>query len=131
MRCVHIHGVERLCRDNICVFFHSLAQCFFGFDHIGERSTHFLPTPRFESTVGVYPQHVGGQVSRGLLHQLDDLFLCWNIGRMDVVDTRANLIGIGEFLKTSSSAMFDLDVSMVITSASMSAIDSMMSLNAE
>ena len=73
---------------------------FFGFDHSGERSTHCLPALCFESTVGVYPQPIGGQVSRGLLHELDDLFLCWNVGRMDVVDTRASLIGIGEFLES-------------------------------
>src|SRR5712664_1093753 len=65
-----------------------------GRDHVLERGQRFFPTARLEPTVGVHPDLGAVQHSRHALQCATDLRDGRHTRRVDVVDTRADLVGI-------------------------------------
>src|SRR5437667_1789239 len=63
-------------------------------DHVLEGGQRFLPTARLEPTVGVHPDLGAVQDSRHALQSAGDLRDGRHAGRVNVVHTRADLVGI-------------------------------------
>ena len=100
-------------------------------NHVGQRGNHLRPLARLEATVRIHPQALRRHTLRCLLHQLHDVRLRRDVGRVDVVHAGPDLVGILEALESVQQLMSEREVSMVITSASMAAMAWMMSLNSE
>ena len=75
-----------------CVF---LAVELGGVDHVDQRGLGLLPLASLQAAVGVDPQLVGLEVHQHLGDAVLDLLLRGDTGRVDVVDTRADVAGVG------------------------------------
>lgn len=64
----------------------TLAQGLGGVYHMLQRGNHFGPLACLEAAVGIDPEAFGGNALCGLLHELQNVCLGGNIGRVDVVD---------------------------------------------
>ena len=64
-------------------------------DHVGQSLLGLLPLAGLETTVGVDPELIGLQVLQLLLDTVLDLLLAGNTRRVDVVDTGADVAGVG------------------------------------
>src|SRR6185437_644650 len=87
------------------------------------------PTSRLQATIGVHPQPLARNACGRLAHQRFHVSLTRHAGGVDVPDAGADPIGIAEVAKAPRSSMSAREVSIEITSASISAIDGMISLN--
>ena len=70
-----------------------------GGHHGLQRGDDFAPLAGFQAAVRVHPQALGGDALGGFLHQLHDVRLRGDVGRVDVVHAGANLVGVVEVLK--------------------------------
>ena len=66
-----------------------------GVDHVGQGLLGLLPLAGLETTVRVDPELLRLEVLEHLLNTVLDLLLGGNTGRVDVVDTRADVAGVG------------------------------------
>lgn len=64
-------------------------------DHVGQGSLGLGPLTGLQTTVGVDPKLLRAEVLKHLLDAVLDLLLAGNTGRVDVVDTRSNVTGVG------------------------------------
>lgn len=66
-----------------------------GVDHVDQSLLGLLPLTGLETTVRVDPELLRLQVLQHLLDAVLDLLLAGNTGRVDIVDTRTNVAGVG------------------------------------
>ncbi|KAK1242143.1 hypothetical protein MKX07_000129 [Trichoderma sp. CBMAI-0711] len=66
-----------------------------GGDHVGQSLLGLLPLAGLETAVGVDPELLRLEVLEHLLDAVLDLLLAGNTGRVDVVDTRSDVAGVG------------------------------------
>lgn len=66
-----------------------------GVDHVGKRLLGLLPLAGLETAVRVDPKLLRLEVLEHLGETVVNLLLAWNSGRVDVVDTRTNVPGVG------------------------------------
>lgn len=90
-----------------------------------------LPFAGLQAAIGIDPELPVVKAFPGERQEVRHLLDVRHARRVDVVDSRADLVRILELLKASSSSIFERDVSMEMTSASIAAIAEMMSLNSE
>ena len=65
-----------------------------GFDHIPQRGERFVPPPRFQPAVGIHPDLRVIEDAGHALERAPDFRCRRHAGRVDVVDARADFVGI-------------------------------------
>src|SRR2546422_36403 len=68
-------------------------------DHVAERQQRLLPAARLQPAVGVHPDLAVAEHFLHALERLHDFRRARHAGRVDIVDTRPDLVGIAVFLE--------------------------------
>jgi len=66
-----------------------------GIHHVGESSLGLLPLPGLQAAVRVDPKLIGLEILKHLCDATLNFWLAWDTGRVDIVDTGANVAGVG------------------------------------
>ena len=70
-----------------------------GSDEVLERSLRLLPPTGLQAAIGVDEQQLGLDKRQELGNAVLDLLLARDTGRMDVIDTRPDLVGVAKLLE--------------------------------